>query len=194
MSRPTESLPALSGTFQNIELAIIHAIHILSPFSKHSDDSCRCKDIYSLVRDALIQVDGQVQHGNHRFALFSSALCGRRSAARLFLRVADRERSGSWWKLKIPFEEAIVIASSLQGRPAFDGEERSIGDIVRIPKAEAIRSRFSALTALSLLRTELLQENQTLTARRSQLEQAVRGNPGLTELQTIRARIRNAIV
>jgi hypothetical protein len=84
----------LPGTFQNIELAIIYAIHLLAPSSKYSDDSCRCKDLYSLVKNAAIVVDGQLQHGNHRFTIFSSALCGRRSASQLFQRSLIRAGAG----------------------------------------------------------------------------------------------------
>jgi hypothetical protein len=169
-----------------MELAIVHAIRALSPLSKHGDGSCRCKDIYALVRDAAVLVNGQVQQGNHRFKIFSSALCGRRSAARLFLRVTDRERSGSWWGLRVPFEEAVAIASSLQGRPVPESDDLPAG-VARMPKAEAIRCRFSALAAIGLLRGQLRQESGAAAGRCAELEQAAHRNPALAELQSLRA-------
>jgi hypothetical protein len=180
---------ALTGTFQNIELAIVHAIHILAPFSKYGDESCRCKDIYKLVRDASVQVYGILQCGNHRFSIFSSALCGRRSAARLFLRISDAGRSGSWWKLRIPFDEAVAFAWSLQG-PSRPDTDAADFDALRIDKANAIRSRFYSLISLSLMRSELLEDGEALADHRSVLEERCRGVPALAELQALRARIR----
>ena len=106
----------MTGSYQNIELAIVDAIHMLAPFSEYEDDSCRCKEIHNLVKNATIEINGFMQQGNHRFTLFSSALCGRRSSQKLFQKVTDRDRVGAWWKLKVPYEEAVQIAMSLHSR------------------------------------------------------------------------------
>jgi hypothetical protein len=180
---------SLSGTFQNIELAIVHAMHLLAPFSKYGDESCRCKDIYRLVRDAAVQVYGTWQYGNHRFSIFSSALRGRRSSTRLFGRISDPHRSGSWWKLRIPFEEAIALAWSLQGKPRPDGDAAGF-ELVQIDKEQAVRARFYSLISLSLMHSELLEEGEALANRRRELEEGCRGVPALAELQALRARIR----
>jgi hypothetical protein len=136
---------ALRGTFRNIELAIVYAIHRLAPTSEYSDESCRCKDIYSLVKNAAIEVDGQLQYGGHRFTIFSSALCGRRSASRLFQKVTTQNRRGSWWALKVPFDEAVHIATSLQGRqPIGVGDSQSESPL-SVSREELIRGRFASL-------------------------------------------------
>jgi hypothetical protein len=161
---------ALKGTFQNIELAIVYAIHKLAPASEYSDGSCRCKDIFALVKNAVIEVEGQLQQGGHRFSIFSSALCGRRSASRLFQRVTTQNRRGSWWALKVPFDEAVHIATSLHGRQPSGGDDGECEIVLKVSREELIRGRFESLVPLAMMKAELIDQNEALADRQRELE------------------------
>ncbi|OHS95798.1 hypothetical protein TRFO_38044 [Tritrichomonas foetus] len=164
----------LTGTYQNIEMAIVEAIHLLAPFSEYSDDSCRCKEIYGLVKSSSIQIEGHVQQGNHRFTLFSSALCGRRSSLRLFQKVADKERHGSWWKLKVSYEDAISIAASIHSKHpnkfSDAGDSPVSPEEVVASRQEIVRNMFMSFIPLSLMANELAADNSSLEARQVELQ------------------------
>lgn len=154
----------LTGVYQSVEHAIVEAIHVLVPFSEHSDESVRCKDIFSLVRDSTIYVNGQPQTGNHRFTIFSSALSGRRSSGKLFQKVTDPDRHGAWWRLKVPYEEALRICHSLiLKNPHRRGdvfEWQSNFDIISAAREEEIRNRFLSFVPLNLVVHELEESNR----------------------------------
>jgi hypothetical protein len=154
---------ALSGTYHNIEHAIIEAIHLLAPLSEYNDESARCKDIFKLVRESTICVDGQLQTGNHRFTIFSSALSGRRSSLKLFQKVSDTERKGSWWRLKVPYDEAQRIAHAIRLKNPLKysdgGEFQSSFDFVFASRKEDLRNRFLSFVPLSRMGVELERVN-----------------------------------
>ncbi|KAH0788460.1 hypothetical protein GPJ56_007627 [Histomonas meleagridis] len=163
----SKKLPSLSGSYHNIEHAIIEAIHLLAPLSEYNDGSCRCKDIFLLVKNATIQIGNQLQQGNHRFTLFSSALCGRRSSFKLFQKVTDKERHGSWWKLKVSYEEALSISSSLPSR----NQSKFLGVIdnnsssptpLFASRSELIQRKFLSLIPFSIMEPELINNTEEL--------------------------------
>ena len=167
---------ALTRSFQNIELAIVEAIHVLAPFSEYGDESCRCKEIHNLVKNATIEINGTMQQGNHRFTLFSSALCGRRSSQKLFQRVADPERVGAWWKLKVPYQEAVQIASSLHARHSMklsDSDDHSLSPEVPVKREEFVRTKFLSLIPLAMLGTEVRDLNAKLEEKHTELTRSV---------------------
>lgn len=96
--------------FQNMQHSIVNALHVLGEHSAYNDGSVRMKELFSMVENSTIVIDGKPQHGNHRFSAFSSALNGRHSAQELFQRVEEPNREGAWWKLKVPYEQAIELA------------------------------------------------------------------------------------
>ena len=136
----------LTGVFQNIETAIVEAISSLSRYSEYRDGSVRCKEIYNLLRQTQIMIDGKLQVGNLRFTLFSSALCGRRVSLKLFEKITDPNRHGSWWRLKVPYREAMEIA--LQQKTRYSPFYADINDITPrvsnfpITRSEALRRKF----------------------------------------------------
>lgn len=156
----------LTGTYQNMEQAIVEAIHLLASSNEYNDGSARSKDIYRLVRDATIYVGGQPQTGNHRFTIFSSALSGRSMSKKLFMKVKvdESERTGSWWKLKVPYEEALKIVHSLKTRAPIKGtdEEEWIATFETGPatKREEIRNRFMSIVPLIMMEPELNSRNE----------------------------------
>ena len=154
---------ALTGTYQNIEQAIVEAIHLLAPLCEYGDDSARCKDIFKLVRESTICIDGQPQTGNHRFTIFSSALSGRRSSLKLFQKVTDPDRHGSWWKLKVPYDEAQRIVHTIRLRNPIkspdNGEWQNAFDYVYASRKEEIRNRFLSFVPLTLMTSELERAN-----------------------------------
>lgn len=166
----------LNRSFQNIELAIVEAIHVLAPFSEYKDDSCRCKEIHNLVKNATIEINGVLQQGNHRFTLFSSALCGRRSSQKLFQRVTDPDRVGAWWKLKVPYQEAVQIASSLHSRHATkltDSDEQRLSPEVHVNREEFVRMKFLSLVPLATMGNEVRDLNARLEERNAELTRIV---------------------
>jgi len=164
----------LSGTFQNMEHAIIESMHLLSPYSKYGDESVRCKDIYRLVQDAAIYVDGQLQTGNHRFTIFSSALFGRRSSLKLFQKMTDNERRGAWWKLKVPYDEALRIAMTLRlrntGKNGEMFEWQSTIDSMSATREEDIRNKFFSFVTLSMLTEEEQKNNEEMEKKLQELD------------------------
>ncbi|EAX87214.1 hypothetical protein TVAG_115060 [Trichomonas vaginalis G3] len=167
----------LTGVYQSVEHAIVEAIHILTPFSEYSDDSVRCKQIFSLVRDSTIYINGQPQTGNHRFTIFSSALSGRRSSVKLFQKVTDPERHGAWWKLKVPYEEALRICHSLiLKNPHRRGdifEWQSNFDIVSAPREEEIRNRFLSFVPLCMVTEELQDSNEEWESKINEIKEKI---------------------
>lgn len=164
----------LTGTYQNIELAIIEAMHLLAPFSEFGDESCRCKEIHNLVRNAAIEINGVVQQGKHRFTLFSSALCGRRSSQKLFQQVAHKERPGAWWKLKVPYEQAVQIATGLLSRHSqkFNEDEQIVSQETLIARRdELVRSKFMSLIPVVPLKSEISAIHDQLQERNRELIQ-----------------------
>ena len=115
--------------YQNTQHAIVEAIHILGQNSGYNDGSVRMKEIFAFIKDAVIMVDGQPQPGPHRFSMFNSALVGRRSAQEIFERIEEPHRQGAWWKLKIPYEDAIQIACQQKG-------DKSHQERIRKPEAQ----------------------------------------------------------
>ena len=98
--------------FANMQHALVEALHELGASSPFNDGSVRMKELYAKVENAPIDVNGHPDTGPHRFSIFNSALCGRRSAAELFERV-DNEgevRHGAWWRLRMPYEDAVKFA------------------------------------------------------------------------------------
>ena len=154
---------ALTGTYQNIEQAIVEAIHLLAPLCEYGDESARCKDIFKLVRESTICIDGQPQTGNHRFTIFSSALSGRRSSLKLFQKVTDPERHGSWWKLKVPYDEAQRIVHAIRLRNPIKSPDptdwQNAFDFVYSSKKEEIRNRFLSFVPLTKMIAELENAN-----------------------------------
>ena len=150
---------ALTGTYQNIEQAIVEAIHLLAPLSEENDGSARCKDIFKLVREATICIDGQPQTGNHRFTLFSSALSGRISSLKLFQKITDPNRHGSWWRLKVPYDEAQRIVHAIRLRSPMkspdNGEWQNAFDFVNASRKEDMRNRFLSFVPLTKTSAEL---------------------------------------
>lgn len=181
----------LKGTYQNIEQAIIDAIHILAPYSEFGDESVRCKDIFRLVKESTIIIDGQQQTGNHRFTLFSSALSGRRTSLKLFQKITDPERHGAWWKLKVPYEEALRIAHSIRLRNPSKGGECDVGftlDNSFIPKSEEIRNRFMSFVPLSLMGSEIRNANANIETTVNELKvklEEKKANATQEELQNL---------
>lgn len=179
----------LTGTYQNIEMAIVEAIHLLAPFSEFSDESCRCKDIYGLVKNASIQIEGHVQQGNHRFTLFSSALCGRRSSLFLFQKVTDKDRHGSWWKLKIPYEEAIGYAASIHSKHPSkfnDNSDSPVSLEVVASRQEIVRGMFLSFVPVSLMVNELAAENEQLKSQQNELQQKIQQLKSDSSPETLR--------
>ena len=88
--------------YKNMQHAIVEALHELGDSSPYNDRSVRRKELFSRVENAPIEVDGIIQNGPHSFSIFNSAICGRRSAAEIFERVEDPERTGAWWRLRVP--------------------------------------------------------------------------------------------
>lgn len=172
---------ALTGTYQNIEQAIIEAIHLLAPLSEYNDESARCKDIFKLVREATICIDGQPQTGNHRFTIFSSALSGRRSSLKLFQKVSDSERRGSWWRLKVPYDEAQRIAHAIRLRNPLKSSDstefQSSFDFVYASRKEELRNRFLSFVPLSQMGSELENANANVEAKLGDIQAK------LTEMQ-----------
>ena len=169
----------LTRTFQNIEMAIVEAIHLLGPSSEFGDGSARCKDIYNIVKNSSIHIDGQVQQGNIRFTIFSSALCGRRSSLKLFEKISDKERNGSWWKLKMPYEDAINYTLTLHSKS--HGKFPELNDSILSPdendivasRQEYVRSMFMSFIPLSHIVNELTMENNRLKNVNASLERNV---------------------
>lgn len=168
----------LTGTYQNIEHAIVEGIKILSPFSEYEDGSVRSKDLFNLVKNAAINVDGQVQQGNHRFTLFSSALCGRVSSMKLFKKINARERHGSWWALKVPYEEAIAIIMSLHPRRqstlSKKDEQMSRPEEIIAPRTEIVRHLFMSFVPLTLSTSHLENTNKRLEESINTIQEQVR--------------------
>ena len=163
---------SLSGVFNNIEHSIIEAIHLLGRTSQYGDESCRCKDIFSVVKNSTILVDGKPQQGNHRFTIFSSALCGRRSSLRLFQRVNDKERLGSWWKLKVKYEEALLIAKSLHPQNQdryFEDDQFEETQKALANRDEIVRSKFLSLIPLSMIADEAHEKKESLIEQHEEL-------------------------
>lgn len=179
----------LTGTYQNIEMAIVEAIHLLAPFSEFLDESCRCKDIYGLVKNASIQIEGHIQQGNHRFTLFSSALCGRRSSLFLFQKVTDKDRHGSWWKLKIPYEEAIGYAASIHSKHPSkfnDNSDSPVSLEVVASRQEIVRGMFLSFVPVSLMVNELAAENDQLKSQQNELQQKIQQLKSDSSPETLR--------
>ena len=107
--------PDTTTIFQNMQHAIVVALHQLAPFSIYHDGSIRMKELYSQVKDCKIQVGDHVESGPHRFSIFNSALSGRRSASELFERVDDVGRQGAWWRLAHSYEECLQYAKEQKG-------------------------------------------------------------------------------
>ena len=107
--------PQNQQIYQNTQHAIVEAIHTLGQNSAYNDGSVRMKEIYAFVKDSIIIIDGQPQHGPHRFSMFNSALVGRRSSQEIFESVDEPTRQGAWWKLKLPYESAIELALKQKG-------------------------------------------------------------------------------
>lgn len=180
----------LTGTYQNIEMAIVEAIHLLAPFSEFSDESCRCKEIYSLVKAASIQIEGHAQQGNHRFTLFSSALCGRRSSLLLFQKITDKDRHGSWWKLKIPYEEAIGYAASIHSKHPNkfnDTTDSPVSLEVVASRQEIVRGMFMSFIPVSMMVNELSAENVQLKNKQNELQQKIQQIKSDSSPETLRA-------
>lgn len=104
--------------FSNMHHAIVCAMRALGESSPYNDGSVRAKELFKRVENAPISADGGVDCGPHRFAIFNSALCGRRAAAEIFERVEDLNRPGAWWKLRIPYERALELAQQQKGARA----------------------------------------------------------------------------
>lgn len=156
------STPALRGTYRSIEHAIVEAIHVLGQESPHGDGSCRCKDIFAAVQYAAISVDGRALQGGLRFAKFSSALCGRRSSQRLFQRACDGRRVGSWWKLRLPYEEALLAAMPLGSWCTGSGADEGAGSARQgcdASREEIVRSMFLSLIPLGMMSSETQDKN-----------------------------------
>lgn len=180
----------LTGTYQNIEMAIVEAIHLLAPFSDFQDESCRCKDIYGLVKGASIQIEGHIQQGNHRFTLFSSALCGRRSSLFLFQKITDKDRRGSWWKLKIPYEEAIGYAASIHSKHPSKFNDISDSHVslgVAASRQEIVRGMFMSFVPVSLMVNELSAENNQLKNKQNELQQKIQQLKSESSPETLRS-------
>ena len=179
----------LSGTFRNIELAIIEAIHLLSPLSEYQDESCRCKDIYNLVKDASIQIDGSIQQKNIRFPLFSSALSGRRTSFHLFEKITDKDRYGSWWKLKTSYEDAISFANSIHTKNStrFPSSKASLETSnVVASREEIVRSMFLSMVPATMKVKELSVENERLQNKHDQLKQELQTLKSESSTETLR--------
>ncbi|KAH0789009.1 hypothetical protein GPJ56_007085 [Histomonas meleagridis] len=103
------------NVFKNMQHAIVEAMNTLGQSSPYGDNSVRMKELFAHVEKVPILLNGKVEEGPHRFSTFNSALCGRRSAAELFERVDDPNRQGAWWRLKMPYEEALDFAVEQKG-------------------------------------------------------------------------------
>ena len=101
--------------YKNMQHALVEMIHQLGANSPYHDGSVRMKELFSNVETCSIETNGQIDSGPHRFSIFNSSLCGRRSAAEIFERIDDQDRSGSWWKLKVPYERALELALAQKG-------------------------------------------------------------------------------
>jgi hypothetical protein len=163
----------LSGVFDCFELAIIQAIHILGEASDYHDGTVRARDIFQLVRNASIRIDGKPTHGPHRSPLFVSALSGRRSSFRIFEQIKDPKRSGAWWRLRVPYQEAIDLARDVHIRPRPRSHEDEPGDDRArqfaeqpespLPRREdVVRARLFSVLPLALEVHELDREVQRL--------------------------------
>ncbi|OHT08172.1 hypothetical protein TRFO_23378 [Tritrichomonas foetus] len=102
--------PDNGQAYKNMQHAIVEALHELGQYSPYNDNSVRMKELFSRVENAPIDANGHTETGPHRFSIFNSALCGRRSAAELFERVEDSNRQGAWWRLKMSYEDALDFA------------------------------------------------------------------------------------
>lgn len=96
--------------YKNMQHALVEAIHDLGQNSPYNDQSVRMRELFSRCENVSIEVNGVIDAGPHRFSIFNSALCGRRSAAELFERIEDSNRQGAWWRLKLPYEKALEFA------------------------------------------------------------------------------------
>jgi hypothetical protein len=101
--------------FKNMQHAIVEIMNELGQYSPYGDNSVRSKELFARVSVAPIEVDGVVDVRPHRFSIFTSALSGRRSAAELFESVEDASRLGAWWRLRMPYEEALARALQQKG-------------------------------------------------------------------------------
>jgi hypothetical protein len=90
--------------------ALVYFIHELGRTSPHGDGSVRMRDLFNRIEHEPIESADGVDRGPHRFSLFNSGLTGRRSASALFEQIDDSERRGAWWRLRVPFAEALEIA------------------------------------------------------------------------------------
>jgi len=161
--------------FKNMQHAIVEAMYDIGKISQYGDGSVRMKDLYSRVQNALIEVNGHVERGPHRFSIFNSALCGRRSAAELFERVEDNNRQGAWWKLTKSHEESLQYAleqkgfKKMQQRTRTKPESQAISDSTKndIPsffkgnKVEIIEV-LNNIKKISLRTRDLRDENKKL--------------------------------
>ena len=108
--------PPPPGTiYKNMQHAIVEALHDLGAGSIYHDNSVRMRELYARVKDAQIEVGDHIETGPHRFSIFNSALCGRRSASELFERIEDPGRQGAWWRLARSYEESLSYALEQKG-------------------------------------------------------------------------------
>ena len=181
MERPEEE-----PCFANMQHAIVEALHELGANSPFNDGSVRMKELFAKVENACIDVNGHTETGPHRFSIFNSALCGRRSAAELFERVdTDEGRHGAWWRLRMPYEDAVKFAKEQKGFKAVQTRTRqksettvSIDKIFRSTalvnwnKTDVIDSldriqKFAHVTA------NLREENMRMNERAAQLDDEI---------------------
>jgi hypothetical protein len=117
--------------------ALVEVLHELGQYSPYNDNTVRSKELFARVEHCTIEVNGEPDSGPHRFSIFSSALSGRRSVSELFERVEDPDRAGAWWRLRIPYEEALEFAKGQKGfAPAHQRARRRqepAGDVRRFP-------------------------------------------------------------
>jgi hypothetical protein len=95
--------------------ALVEVLHELGEYSPYNDNTVRSKELFARVEHCTIEVNGEPDRGPHRFSIFNSALSGRRSASELFERVEEDGRTGAWWRLRVPYEEALEFAKGQKG-------------------------------------------------------------------------------
>lgn len=174
--------------FCNMQHAIVEAMHELGAFSPFNDGSVRMKELFSKVENAPIEIDGVVSEGPHRFSIFHSALCGRRSAAELFERVedAERPRQGAWWKLKMPYDQAIDFSKeqksikTAQARPrhrqeppAFEFEKISQPVLLSKWNKNAVLETLERIKSFGAAAAALRDENARLKEKSAQLDDEI---------------------
>ena len=106
----------LTGVFRNIELAIIEALNILSQSSEQEDKAVRSRDLYNFVKNSTINSTEKDDKSQLAMTKFTSALSGKKSSQKLFEKCIIEGRTGSWWRLKMSYNESVQYATQLKSK------------------------------------------------------------------------------